>query len=261
MNEYKISSINMDNDLINLIDEYIKATIKGYEKCKNKFVRDVFIGGNKYFAYLTFTQSKDSFYYVTKIEFRNYVNGNVIAIYTSREPNIYGHQDWYISYTIRTDDQVSDECDELLKLLKDQIFYLYEKVKNDTSNISMNDIIKTINAYREYKYNENNKAEIDNLYYHNSNIEFDKNGFRINIDNLLSIILSNERIDNEIIIKLNSHIEEFDSYNGCKPFYYVITKSIYEPLCICLDKDEYSIKNHIINVLFELYRYIDDLMN
>ena len=47
------SLMKMNSDLINLIDDYIKVTIKGYEKCRNEFIRDIFID-NDYFTYLVF---------------------------------------------------------------------------------------------------------------------------------------------------------------------------------------------------------------
>lgn len=244
MNEYKISSINMDSNLINLIDEYIKDTIKGYEKCRNEFVRDVFIGGNNYFVYLTFTKSKENIYYVTKIEFRNYMNGNIIAIYTSREPNVYGYPDWYISYTIRTDEQALDECDDLLKLLQEQIEYLYDKFKrnNDTPDISMNDIINTMNIRKEYRSSQN-------IIYHNSNIEFDDSGIiRINIDKDTFIItIYNDgliKIINNSVIELSE--EDLEFIDICRN----------KKLLDYIDKDETCFKNHIINTLIELYKNI-----
>ena len=247
------SLMKMNSDLINLIDDYVKLTIKGYEKCRREFVRDVFMN-NDYFTYLTFTKSKDDIYYVTKIEFRNWTNGNIIAIYTSREPNIYGYPDWYVSYTIKTDENIHNHCDDLLKLLHDQILYLYSKSKDDMSNVSMNDLIKSINAYIEYKHKENDKLEfIDNLHYHNSSIEFGENNIvRISIDNgLFDIII----YDNQVIIKNNN--SNINSDNNDLSFITVFKdKKFYK----CFD-DEDSYKNHIINILLELYKYINDLLN
>lgn len=245
------SLMKMNSDLIDLIDDYIKITIKGYEKCKSEFIRDVFMDNN-YFTYLTFTKYKDDVYYVTKIEFRNWMNGNIIAIYTSREPNVYGYPDWYVSYTLRTDKNIHNHCDDLLKLLYDQISYLYDKSKDDTSDVSMNELIKSINTYMEYKYKENDKLEfINNLHYHNSSIEFGENNIiRISIDNESFIIII---YDDQVIIKNNSDINlnmddlSFITISRDKKFYKCFS-------------DEDSYKNHIISILLELYKYINDLM-